>query len=228
MPSVRLSCVVPAYNEAPRIGAVLRSLRGHPLIDETIVVDDGSTDGTAEIAKAEAEEGARLIVLPRNGGKTAAIAEGLKAARGDLLLLLDSDLLGLRPEDLTALIEPVLTGRAEASLSLRRNAPALWRAIGLDYISGERVAPRRLLPTPEALAALPRFGLEAATNALWISERAKIAVVRWPSVDSPFKHAKRGWREGLRGDLGMLRDIFATVPPHRAAAQIWRMRRLAS
>lgn len=228
MPSVRLSCVVPAYNEAPRIGAVLRSLRGHPLIDETIVVDDGSTDGTAEIAKAEAEEGARLIVLPRNGGKTAAIAEGLKAARGDLLLLLDSDLLGLRPEDLTALIEPVLTDRAEASLSLRRNAPALWRAIGLDYISGERVAPRRLLPTPEALAALPRFGLEAATNALWISERAKIAVVRWPSVDSPFKHAKRGWREGLRGDLGMLRDIFATVPPHRAAAQIWRMRRLAS
>lgn len=221
----RLSCVIPAYNEAPRIGAVLRSVRGHPLIDEAVVVDDGSSDGTAEAAAAVG--GARIIVLPRNRGKSAAVAEGVKAAQGDLLLLLDSDLLGLTPEHLTALIEPVLSGRAEASISLRRNAPALWRAIGLDYISGERTAPRRLLPSPEEMAALPRFGLEAATNARWIAARARIAVVRWPAVESPFKHAKRGWREGLRGDLGMMRDVFATAPPHRAAAQIWRMRRLA-
>lgn len=224
--SARVSCVIPAYNEAPRIGAVLRSLRGHPLIGETIVVDDGSADGTAEAAAAE--PGIRLIVLPRNRGKSAAVAEGVKAAQGDLLLFLDSDLLGLEPEHLTALIAPVIEGRAEASISLRRNAPAPWRAIGLDYISGERVAPRRLLPSPEEMAALPRFGLEVATNARWIAAGARIAVVRWPSVESPFKHAKRGWREGLRGDLGMLRDMFATVPPHRAAMQIWRMRRLAA
>ncbi|MCB6179785.1 glycosyltransferase [Rhodobacter sp. Har01] len=221
----RLSCILPAFNEAPRIGAVLRNVRGHPLIDEVIVVDDGSTDGTAAVVAGFA--GVRLIALPQNGGKSAAIAAGVQAARHDLLLFLDSDLLGLTPAQLTGLIRPVLTGQAEVSISLRRNAPLPWRLIGLDYISGERVVPRRLLPGPAAMAALPRFGLEVAMNAVWIAARARIAVVRWPGVDSPYKHAKRGRLAGIVADLRMLRDIFATVPLPRVAVQVWHMRRLS-
>lgn len=221
---IRLSCVIPAYNEAPRIAAVLRSVIGHPAIDEVIVVDDGSADGTAEIVSGI--DGVRLIRMPRNGGKSRAVAAGIEAALGDLLLLLDSDLMGLSGTDLNALIAPVRAGQADVAISLRGNAPGLWRAIGLDYISGERVVPRALLGSPEALRSLPRFGLEVYMNRRILAAEARIAVVRWPGVASPWKGAKRGRLAGVMADAKMLADMFRTITPAQAVWQIMAMRRL--
>ena len=91
--------------------------------------------------------------------------------------MLDSDLLGLDHEHLAALISPVVDRRAEATISLRRNAPRVWRAIGIDYISGERVMPRALLAERlDELRALPRFGLEVFINELWLDEELRITV----------------------------------------------------
>lgn len=219
-----LSCVIPAYNEAPRIAAVLRSVVGHPAIDEVIVVDDGSSDGTAEAAARI--EGIRLIRLPQNRGKSWAVSVGIEAASQPLILFLDSDLLGLGPEALEALVAPVREGRADVSISLRGNSPWPWRAIGLDYISGERVMPKALIGETEALRTLPRFGLEVYLNRRWIGSRQRIAVVRWPEVASPWKGAKRGRWEGVKADVKMLADMFRTIPLHHAAGQIWAMRRL--
>ncbi|SOB94428.1 glycosyltransferase family 2 protein [Rhodobacter maris] len=216
-----LSCIIPAYNEAPRIEAVLNSVVGHPLIDEVIVVDDGSRDGTADVAARV--PGIRLIRLPQNRGKSWAVAEGIAAAEHDLILLLDSDLLGLAPESLAALIFPVREGRADVTISLRGNAPFLWRLIGLDYISGERVLPKALIGSPEALRALPRFGLEMHLNRRMIAARARIMVVLWPKVASPWKGSKRGRWAGIKADIAMLADMFRTVPLPAAMAQIWAM-----
>ncbi|HEY0213151.1 MAG TPA: glycosyltransferase [Paenirhodobacter sp.] len=219
-----LSCVIPAYNEAPRIAAVLQSVIGHPAIDEVIVVDDGSSDATAEIVAGIA--GARLIRMAQNAGKSRAVATGIEAAQGDLILLLDSDLIGLSGADLNALIAPVRAGRADVAISLRGNAPGLWRAIGLDYISGERVVSKALLGPIEALRRLPRFGLEVYMNRRILAAGARIAVVRWPGVASPWKAAKRGRLAGVKADLKMLSDMFHTITPVQAVAQIWAMRRL--
>ncbi|MBN9886872.1 glycosyltransferase family 2 protein [Salipiger abyssi] len=224
----RLSCIIPAYNEAPRIGAVLAAVLDHPLICEVIVVDDGSSDGTADRAEALATDAPTLRVIrqPQNGGKSRAVATGIEAARGEHLLLLDSDLLGLDADHLSDLIAPVLERRADAAISLRRNAPLLWRALGIDYISGERVMPRALLAAHTAtLRGLPRFGLEVFINRLWLSDGLRLAIVRWPGVDSPLKHTKRGgWVDGLRADAAMLRDIFRTVPPSETLRQILALR----
>ena len=223
-----LSCIIPAYNEAPRIGAVLDAVLDHPLIDEIVVVDDGSSDDTAARAEAAARRAPRLRVIRqgRNGGKTRAVTRGITEATGSHVLLLDSDLLGLHCDELTALIAPVLDGRADASLSLRGNAPLVWRGLGIDYISGERVMRRDLLASrADELLSLPKFGLEVFINKLWIAQGLHIAVVRWPGVESPMKHEKcGGWIDGLKADAAMLGDIFHTVTPIETLRQVLSLR----
>jgi glycosyltransferase involved in cell wall biosynthesis len=220
-----VTCLIAAYNEAPRIGGVLAAAAAHPLLAEVIVVDDGSQDGTAEVAAAVA--GVTVIRMPTNRGKTWALSAGIEAATAPHLLLLDADLQGLAAAHLTALIDPVAGGRADVSLSLRGNAPRPWHWLGLDYISGERVIPREMLAgRAEDLRRLPKFGFEVALNRDILDRRLRLAVVPWPEVASPLKAAKHGLRAGVTGDLRMMADIFRTVPPVAAARQIAGLRRL--
>lgn len=224
-PAGGVTCLIAAYNEASRIGAVLQAAAGHPMLREVIVVDDGSRDATADVAGQM--PGVTVIRLPQNRGKTWALSVGIEAATAPHLLLLDADLLGLTPADLTALMAPVAEGRADVSLSLRGNAPRPWHWIGIDYISGERVVPRDMLAgRAEELRALPKFGFEVALNRAILDQRMRLAVVPWPGVASPLKAAKHGLWAGVKGDVGMMADIFRTVPPLAAARQIAGLRRL--
>ncbi|MEO8530860.1 MAG: glycosyltransferase [Deltaproteobacteria bacterium] len=220
-----VTCIIPAYNEAARIEAVLAVVVGHPLIDDVIVVDDGSVDGTSDLVATIT--GVSLIALPVNRGKTAALAQAIAQASGAHLLLVDADLIGLTARDLSALIAPVLAGHADMSISLRRNAPWLWRWIGIDYISGERVLPKALIaPQLARLQSLPKFGFEVFLNSLSIAATQRIAVVNWPDVVSPLKATKYGWWTGMRADVGMLRDMLRSVPALGLVRQIIAMRRL--
>ncbi len=224
MTTARVSCIIPAYNEGARIGAVLQAVAGHPMIDEVLVIDDASGDNTAEVAVST--PGVTLIRHLRNGGKTKALATGFAAMRADHVLMLDADLVGLTAADVTALITPVDAGQADMTISLRGNAPWLWRAIGLDYISGERVLHRSLLPPVGELADLPNFGFEVYLNERVIAAKARLRVVSWPGVKSPAKEAKQGLWAGLRADAAMMRDIFRTIPAPRLIHQIAAMRSL--
>jgi hypothetical protein len=219
-----VTCLIPAWNEAARISGVLACVTRHPLIDQVLVVDDGSTDCTGAIASAA---GAEVITQFPNAGKSAAVARGLGAARGDLVLMLDADLIGLTAEDVTALLMPVMSGRAEVSISLRGNAPLVWRAIGLDFISGERVIRRAVLAAHlEEMSRLRRFGLEVFMNARWLEKTHRLAVVRLNGVSSPAKASKQGVLRGALADAAMMADIFATVPPLLALQQILRLRKM--
>jgi hypothetical protein len=141
--------------------------------------------------------------------------------------LLDADLVGLDAGHVSALLAPVLAGQADATISLRANAPRVWRAIGLDYISGERVMPRRLVQAHlPGIAGLRRFGLEVFLNQLWITQALRVAVVPLP-VQSPMKAAKHGLVRGLAGDLGMIADILRSIGLRRAWGQITALRRQA-
>src|SRR5688572_22307345 len=99
--SYRLSIIIPVFNEAENLGSILDRLRSLTISSaEILVVDDGSTDHTWKIA---AEKGVRLIRHPYNIGNGAAVKSGIRAARGELLVLMDGD--GQhRPEDISRLL----------------------------------------------------------------------------------------------------------------------------
>src|ERR1035437_7140974 len=159
----KISCIIPTYNEEPRIGKVLGIVVGHPLIDEVIVVDDGSKDNTQKIVSDF--KNVKLIVHKKNQGKSIAVCAGIKESSGEFIFLLDADLIGLTTSDITRLIEPVLDNLADVSISLRINSPWVWRFIGIDYISGERVLPRKFLINQlDKISSLPKFGLESFMN----------------------------------------------------------------
>lgn len=217
------TCLIPAHNEAARIAGVLAAAKGHPMIQEVLVVDDGSSDDTAAIARAA---GVQVLRLCPNRGKSAALAKALCHVRTSHVVLLDADLTGLRAPDLSRLMAPVAEGRADVALSLRGNAPRVWHWLGVDYITGERVLPMWLIrPLLPGMAALPRFGLEVFLNTHIQAARLSVAIVHWPWVSSPSKAAKTGWRAGIRADIGMLRDILGTVSVVTTFRQIAYLRR---
>jgi glycosyltransferase involved in cell wall biosynthesis len=208
----RISCIICAYNEAPRIGAVLSVATSHPMLLEVIVVNDGSTDTTAEVVAQFPS--VRLITRPVNGGKSVAIADGIAAAQGELLMLLDADLKGLSHDNLGALAAPVLTGRADVSMSLRQNSLLIFRALGIDFVSGERVVRKALLETVLGdIRKLPRFGIEMFMNRRIIESRLRVAVTHWPRVTQARKTEKLGYWQGVRAEWRMITDLLRAVYP---------------
>jgi glycosyltransferase involved in cell wall biosynthesis len=109
-----LSVLVPAYNEQETIGSVLSRVLALPVVREVIVVDDGSTDGTANIVErwCSKDERVKLLRQSHNQGKTAAILRALSAAAGDIIIIQDADL-EYDPAEIPDVIEPILQGHAD-------------------------------------------------------------------------------------------------------------------
>jgi glycosyltransferase involved in cell wall biosynthesis len=207
-----ISCIVCAYNEADRIEEVLRTLDGHPALEEVIVVDDGSTDDTRAIVRAHPD--IRLVSYEINQGKTYAMSRGIAAATGEHLMFLDADLAGLGPREIDLLAAPIAGGRADVSISLRSNSLGVYRRMGLDFVSGERVIPAWLVRDQvDTMADLPRWGGETFINQLVIAANLDIEVVDWPGVANTRKHDKVGKLRGLFGDLSMINDALQILSP---------------
>ena len=107
---MRLSVIIPVYNEEDTIETLLNRVKNVSVEKEIIVVDDGSTDRTGEILKRQ--DDIKVITHPQNLGKGSAIRTGLKYATGDIILLQDADLES-DPKDYHRLIEPIVDGKAD-------------------------------------------------------------------------------------------------------------------
>ena len=220
----KISCIIPAYNEEKGIRNVLRAAYHHPLLTEVIVVDDGSKDHTSDIV---GEFPGIKLIRQANQGKSIAVANAITAAKGDFICSLDADLIGITPESITKLIQPVVSGKAAVSISLRENCPWFYRPIHIDFISGERVYPKNLLGDHlKELRSLPNFGIEVFMNNLIITQQLPIAIVHLPGVISPLKYHKEGLLAGFLGDIGMVRDILETISVAQLFSQISHMLKL--
>ncbi len=124
-----VSAVVPAYNEEKRIERTLKALRRVKELDEIIVVDDGSTDATAQVARRNADS---VVQLPRNIGKGGALSQGMSYAAGNIILFVDADLME-HAKLCGALLSPVL--KQEADMTIAR-FPAARKKGGFGLVKG--------------------------------------------------------------------------------------------
>jgi len=114
--SVKTCALIPAYNEADRIEATVAAVRSRSEIDYIVVVDDGSSDNTADRAR---EAGADTVITQKNQGKGAALAAAYAAApaEAEILLLLDADL-GASAAEASKLVTPLRRGEADMTIGL--------------------------------------------------------------------------------------------------------------
>ncbi len=110
----KVSVVIPAYNEGDAIGATLRAIRERFFCQELIVVDDGSVDGTGELAKKWAD---LVVRFPVNRGKGTALQTGWQLAKGDVVMLLDGDLRESAAEA-AHLLSPVLKDECDMAVAV--------------------------------------------------------------------------------------------------------------
>ena len=130
---MKVSIVIPVFNEATTIRQVLERVRQSTIEKEIIVVDDGSTDGSREILAQETDPGTHVFVHAKNHGKGAAIRTGLQHATGDYVLIQDADL-EYDPGDYESLIKPILRGKATVVYGSRflgeHKAMLFWHSVG--------------------------------------------------------------------------------------------------
>jgi glycosyltransferase involved in cell wall biosynthesis len=221
---MKISCIVPVYNEGSRVGAVLDVLVGHEFIDEVIVVNDGSSDNSEEVLKNI--KGIKLISYQKNRGKSHAIRIGLEKARNEWVMTIDSDLQGLNRKNIVALVLPIVSHKADLVMTLRKNSLGIFKFFKLDFVSGERVFRKNMIRNLSDLEKLPGFGLEVFLNQIIIEKRMKLVVVNWPNVVTPRKSVKFGFLAGVKGDFKMILQIKSVIGWSGILKQFWEMYRL--
>lgn len=201
--------IVCAKDEASRIGVVLDALL--PVID-TLVVDDGSTDGTAEVARAR---GAHVLRLPQNRGKGQAMLAGVRASSADVVVFVDADLVGLRPDHIAKLVTPVLAGQYGMVVGMRDYGPRMNDVVRrLPLISGERAIRRDILARMPA-SAWSGYGIETWLNHIAGASGWPIGTVLLDGLQIVTKWEK----DGPQGFTKMVDMAAEVIKAHDTAAR---------
>ena len=198
--------IIPAYNEEKNIGHVLSVLKDVALINKVIVVSDGSTDDTVNVAKSY---GVEIIELMENRGKGGALKAGLDNFQADVVLFLDADLLGLTEKHVLNLVEPVINDEADMTIGIfekGRIATDLAQKMA-PYLSGQRALKFSLLEKISDLD-VARFGVELALNRFMESSNIRVKEVLLYDMSHVMKEEKMGVWKGMAARMKMYWEII--------------------
>jgi glycosyltransferase involved in cell wall biosynthesis len=135
---IKLSVIVPAYNEEATIAEVIKRLLKQKEVGEIVVVDDASSDNTAAVVKKAKHKKIKLVEHDVNQGKGAAVQTGLAAVTGNYILIQDADL-EYDPADIPLLLKPVNEGKAEVVYGSRFTGPRknmfFWHMVGNKFLN---------------------------------------------------------------------------------------------
>ena len=231
--TVRLSVLVPVYNERNTIDLIVEQIRATPLAKEIICVDDFSTDGTREILETLLAQGKidKLHRQPANKGKGAAIRQALSMSTGDIVIVQDADL-EYDPNDWPVLLEPIMDGRADASFGSRflggpHRVLYYWHSVGNHLLTmySNMLTNLNLTDMETCYKAMrgdmarevilpklrsDRFGFEPEVTARLAQAKARIFEVQISYSGRTYAEGKKiGWRDGIAAFWHITRYHFA-------------------
>jgi glycosyltransferase involved in cell wall biosynthesis len=217
---VKLSVLIPVYNERNTIDLILDAVHATPLKKEVIVVDDCSTDGSEEILRKLKDQG-RIDVLfrqPVNQGKGAAIRKAMSLSTGDIVIVQDADL-EYDPGDWPVLLEPIIDGKADASFGSRflggpHRVLYYWHSVGNHLLTmysnmltnlnlTDMETCYKAITGDLARSLVPkltsdRFGFEPEITALLSRADARIFEVPISYSGRTYAEGKKiGWKDGV-------------------------------
>jgi glycosyltransferase involved in cell wall biosynthesis len=217
---MKVSIVIPCYNEKNTIEQIVEAVRNAPLENrEIIVVDDCSNDGTQTLLKERVSQVVdRIIYHPVNSGKGAALRSGFAAATGDIILVQDADL-EYNPEEYPVLLEPLLSAKADAVFGSRfmggrpHRVLFFWHMVGNKFLTllsnmftnlnltdmetGYKAFKASLIKAIQIEE--DRFGVEPEIIAKLARTGCRIYEVGISYTGRTYEEGKKiGWRDGFR------------------------------
>ncbi|MBU1348709.1 glycosyltransferase family 2 protein [Patescibacteria group bacterium] len=204
-----VAAIVAAFNEEKTIGPIVKTLADSGRFRDVIVISDGSTDHTADIAR---QNGASLVhQFPWKHGKGAAMMHGVSHTDAPVIFFCDADLHGLSVEHLDTVMKPVLDGKMAMCVGIRDRGTFLMKVSALlPLIGGERALERRVFEDiPDRY--LQGFMVEGAMNYYCRSRRLPYGTVELPGLTIVRKMQKVGFWKGLKEYIHMGWQIWKAI-----------------
>jgi glycosyltransferase involved in cell wall biosynthesis len=219
-PSLRLSVVIPVYNEVTTVEALVARVQAVRISKEIIVVDDGSTDGTRDVLKRIERDDVRVVYHDRNSGKGAALKTGFLIATGDIVIIQDADL-EYDPSEYLRLIQPIVEGQADVVYGSRflgsgsHRVLYFWHYVGnrfltmlsnmftnlnlTDMETCYKVFKREVIQDIAPSLKQSRFGIEPELTAKVARRANRIFELPISYSGRTYKEGKKiGWRDGVK------------------------------
>jgi len=225
--SLKVSAIIPAYNEAKNILKVLEPLSQVPAIKEIIVVSDGSTDDTAQLS--EGLGGIKVIRLPRNLGKTKAALKGVTEAEESTILFCDADLVNMNKDHVSDMIARYCEGYDMVIMD-KGGQPWIFKSLlkSVPAVSGTRILEREKFLKVRFLET-DRFQFEIRINDYFLANGLTIALSPAEEIHDTRKYVKYPFWKGLFLDIKGGWQVLASdglpsiIRNLRTFQTIWKM-----
>jgi len=216
---MKVAAIIPAFNEEKTVGEVVKIISQSSIVDEIIVISDGSTDASAQKAR---EAGANVVhELPWRHGKGSAMSHGVTHTDAPILLFLDADLIGLTKKHIEDIVQPVLEGKRAMNVGLRERG-FFWTKLAwyLPLIGGERAMQRQVFENIPG-RYLSGFKAEGALNYYCRANHLPYGKVILRGIKIVRKMEKFGFWVGLWEYIKMGWQIIWAITEVRLARQVF-------
>lgn len=211
---MRTTAIICAYNEEKTIKEVLHSVNDCNIIDEIIVVNDGSTDNTKDLIDSVGiDKGLKIVKihLKENKGKGFAMATGLEYTSNELIVFIDADLSNIQDEHIAKLVNPLLVKMADMVLGQPTETLINYSINPFKSFTGQRsVLKKDILPLIDEMKK-SRFGVETLINLYYQSKGARIKYVMLSGLKHPTKFEKTDSTNAVKEFIYEGQEIIKTT-----------------